>query len=78
MQCVRHICLGAYASNVKYMHTSACGHIVDCSEYMRHIYSDIGVSYLHMKWFAHVTFVVGIYITIALELHFFSPHLFMQ
>ena len=34
LQCDRHICLGAYARSVKCIHTSACGHDVDCSEVM--------------------------------------------
>ena len=34
MQCGMHICSGAYANNVKCMHTSASCHIVDCSELM--------------------------------------------
>ena len=38
MQCGRHICSGEYANNMKFMHTSAPGHIVDCSEFMRHMY----------------------------------------
>ena len=29
VQCGRHICSGAYASNVEYMYNSASGHIVD-------------------------------------------------
>ena len=30
----RHICLGAYVSNVKCMYTSICSHIVDCIEFI--------------------------------------------
>ena len=39
----------AYVTNVKYMYTSACGDIVACTEFMLGIYSDIVVSYVHMK-----------------------------
>ena len=39
----RHISSGAYGSSVKCMHTSACGHIIDCSEFIRGIYTDIVV-----------------------------------
>ena len=39
----------AYASNVKYMYTSISDHIVDCSEFMWGIYSDIVALYLHMN-----------------------------
>ena len=49
IQCHRHINFGAYASKVKCMHTSAHGHIVDCSEFISGIYTDIVVSNLHMN-----------------------------
>ena len=38
MQCGMQFSSGTYASNVKYMYTSAPGYIVDCSEFVRHIY----------------------------------------
>ena len=33
MQCGRHIGSWAYASNVKYMYSSAPGHIIDYSDF---------------------------------------------
>ena len=47
MQCGRHICSGALASNVKCMYTSAHGHIIDYSELILGIYTDIAVSCMH-------------------------------
>ena len=38
MQCGRHICYGAYVSDVKRVYTSTCGDTVDCIEFMSHIY----------------------------------------
>ena len=35
---VADIFLGAYTSNEEYMYTSASGHIVHCSAFMRYIY----------------------------------------
>ena len=32
--CGKHICLGAYDSNVEYMYASTSGHIVDCIEFI--------------------------------------------
>ena len=34
----RHICSWLYVSNVKCLYTSAPGHTVDCSEFIRGIY----------------------------------------
>ena len=46
MSCRRNICLGAeaYASNMKCIDTSTCTYIVDYSELIRGIYTDIFVS----------------------------------
>ena len=49
MQYHRHICSGAYASNVECMYNSTLGHITDCSELIRGIYTAIIVSCLHME-----------------------------
>ena len=49
VQCGRHICSGAYVSNVKCMYTTSSGHIVDCSEYILGIYTQIVVLYHHVK-----------------------------
>ena len=49
VQCDRHICLGAYTSNMECMYTSAYGHIVDCSEFISGIYTDIVFLNVHMK-----------------------------
>ena len=38
----------AYASKVKFMYTSAPGHIVHCREFTYGLYTDI-VSYIHME-----------------------------
>ena len=43
----RHICSGAYASNVKYMYTSASAHIV-ASMSLYEAYVLTGISYLQM------------------------------
>ena len=66
-------CLEAYASNVKGMYTSAPGHMIDCTEFMLGVYTDIVVSYLCMKqlgyvpflWHLKGIFVVGTYMVIA-------------
>ena len=42
------ILVGAYTNNVKYMYISISGHIVDCSEFIQGIYTDIVAPYLHM------------------------------
>ena len=34
----KYICSGTYASNVECVYSSAPGCIVDCSEFMRHLY----------------------------------------
>ena len=47
IQCGRHTCSRAHASNVKYMYTSSPVHIIDCSEFIRGIYTDI--VYILMK-----------------------------
>ena len=47
--CERHIYSGAFATNVKFMYTSTCGHIVNCSELMWYIYTDLVVWYLHIN-----------------------------
>ena len=49
MQCGRHIFQGHYANNVECMYTSVSGHIGDCSELIRGIYTDIVALCLHMK-----------------------------
>ena len=41
--------LGTYANNVEWKYTSTCGHIVDCSEFIWGIYTDIVVWCLHMS-----------------------------
>ena len=56
VQCGRHIQSGEYVSNVKYMYTSAPGHIIDCIEFIWNIYTEIGVPYE-----AHEVFGLGIY-----------------
>ena len=66
------MCSGLYANNMKCIHTSACGHIVDCNELIGDIYTDIVGSYLHMCQLVYVaiisllrgTFVGDTYITI--------------
>ena len=45
----RHICSGAYVSNVKCMHTSGPCNIVDYTEFIWGTYTDIFVSYMHTK-----------------------------
>ena len=45
----RHVCLGAYVNNVRCMFTSAGGDIVDCIEVIWGMYTDIVLSYVHMK-----------------------------
>ena len=47
MQCGRHICSEAYA-NVKFIYSSAPDLIVDCSEFIRDIYTYIVVSCAHV------------------------------
>ena len=49
MQCGRHVCSGAYLTNVQVMYTSAPIHIIDCIEFLQIIYADTVRSYLHMK-----------------------------
>ena len=49
MQCGRPISSGAYANNVLCMYTSAPGHIIDCTELILGIYTDIVVSYVIIK-----------------------------
>ena len=49
MQCGRHICSEAYASNVGCMHAMGHGHIVDCIEFVWGRHPDIVDLYLHMK-----------------------------
>ena len=49
IQCDRHICSGEYASDVKCMYTSVPGLIMDCSEFIRDMYTDLVVSYQHMN-----------------------------
>ena len=49
MQCDKYICSGAYAINVQCMHASGHGHIVHCIEFISVQYTDIVVSYPHMK-----------------------------
>ena len=48
-QCCRHICPRAYANTVKCMYTSPSSHIVDGSELIQGIYTDIVISYLHLN-----------------------------
>ena len=43
--------------NVKCMYMDAPGHIIDCSELILGIYSDIVISYVHMNHFACVAYV---------------------
>ena len=38
MQCGGHICSGANANNVKFMYTSAFGHVIDCSDFINDVY----------------------------------------
>ena len=45
-----------YGNNVKCIYTNVCGHIVDCSEFILGICTDIGVSYMHMNYLPYVTF----------------------
>ena len=45
---------GAYVSNAKCMFTSACGDIVDCTEFILGVYTDTFVSCAHE--------LIGIYI----------------
>ena len=33
VKCIRHICSGIYASNVKCMDAGGSGHIIDCIEF---------------------------------------------
>ena len=47
MQCGRHICSEAYVNNVKCMYTSACADIVDCTEFIWGICTDMVVSYAY-------------------------------
>ena len=37
---------------VKFIYTRAPDHTVDCSEFLKGIYSDIVFSYLHMNWYS--------------------------
>ena len=48
-QCGRHIHLGAYANNVKYIYSSVAGHIIVSSVLIWGIYFDLLVSYLYMN-----------------------------
>ena len=65
----RHICSGAYASNVKGIYSSACSHIMDCSEFIWDIYTDIVVIYSHK-----VIGICGIYM--AFEGHICCRHIY--
>ena len=49
VQCGRYICSGVHAKNVKFMYTSAFGHIIDCSKFTRGIYTNTVVSHVHLK-----------------------------
>ena len=40
VQCHEYICSRAHANNVKFMSTSAPGHIIDCSELTCSIHTD--------------------------------------
>ena len=42
-------CSGIYTNNVKYVYSSVLGHIIDCSEFMWFLYTDIAVSYVHIN-----------------------------
>ena len=47
MRCGKHICSGAYANNVKCMHSIAPDCTADCSEFILGICTGIVFSYLH-------------------------------
>ena len=47
MQCGRHICSGAYVSNMKFMYTSSFGDIVDYIEFIWCIYTAIVILDAH-------------------------------
>ena len=49
VQCGRHICSEAYASNVIYMYASAFGYIIDYRELIWSLYIDRVVLYMYMK-----------------------------
>ena len=49
MQCCRNISLVAYASNVECMYAGSHGCIFHCIEFIAVRYTDIVVSYQHMK-----------------------------
>ena len=44
----RHICSRAYISNMK-LCTNVSGHIIDSTEFLCRIYTNIVVSYTHMN-----------------------------
>ena len=46
-KCGRHVCLGAYANNVKCAYTPASGHIIDHSEFISDIYNETVEKAIH-------------------------------
>ena len=63
MRCGRHICLRAYANNVESMHICVPGHIVECTEFIWGLYTDIVVSCgLHVAFEEYIS--VSIYMAI--------------
>ena len=63
VQCGRYICSGAYVSNVKYMYTSAAGHIIDCIELIYWQFSNMCTySNMHM-W--HIYDISEVYLLLA-------------
>ena len=46
-----------YANDLNCMYTSACGDSVDCIEFIRSLYTEIVVSYLHKNKLAYVAYI---------------------
>ena len=49
VKCGSHIFSEVYVNNVKSMYASAPGQIVDCTEFILGIYTDIVALYLHVN-----------------------------